>query len=71
VDDASFAATAIGISSACGGAGSVLGDWGRGSEEITRAPSARRFRGTRLSTHVSARLREGQKATSANKSKET
>jgi hypothetical protein len=69
--DASAAAAAADTSSACGGTGSVLGGWGRGLEEITCTLNARRFRGTRLSTPVSACLREGLRETLASKSKET
>jgi hypothetical protein len=45
-------------SSACVGNGSARGGWGRGSEDMTHALRARRFRGARLSTPVSAYLRE-------------
>jgi hypothetical protein len=43
--DASSAAAAAGTSSACDCTDPVLGGWGRGSGEITRALSASRFRG--------------------------
>jgi hypothetical protein len=53
-------ATTDGSSSARGGADLVLEGWGRGLEETTRALNARRFRGPRLSTPVSACLREDE-----------
>jgi hypothetical protein len=45
-------------SSTCTGSGSAHGGWGRASEGTTRALWAKHFRGTRLSTPVSACLRE-------------
>jgi hypothetical protein len=47
---------------------SILGGWGRGSRVTTRALSARCFKGARLSTLVSACLREDKKTTATNKS---
>jgi hypothetical protein len=48
--------TTVDSSSSCGGVRSVLEGCGRVSEETTRALNARRFRGPRLSTPVSACL---------------
>jgi hypothetical protein len=59
--DAPTSATTAGSSSARGGAGLVLGGFGQGSEETTRALNSRHFRGPRLSTPVSACLREDRR----------
>jgi hypothetical protein len=48
--DGPASATTIVSSLACGGADSVLGGWGRGSEETTRTLNTKRFRGPKLST---------------------
>jgi hypothetical protein len=45
-------------SSTCVGSGSAHEGWGRGSEGATRALWAKRFGGAKLSTPVSAYLRE-------------
>jgi hypothetical protein len=54
--DASTTATTAGSSSARAGNGSMLRGWGQGSECTTRALNAKRFKGARLSTPVSAYL---------------
>jgi hypothetical protein len=64
-------ATTDDASLACNGTGLVLGDWGWGSGEITCALSASRFRGPRLSTLVSAWLREDECQHRQNKSEES
>jgi hypothetical protein len=58
VINASATVAAAGTSSACGGTISVPWGWERASGEITYALDARRFRGIKLSTPVSASLRE-------------
>jgi hypothetical protein len=56
-------------SSTCVGSGSTHGGCGRGSEGMTRALWARRFRGVRLSTPMLVYLREDRsKANKQNKS---
>jgi hypothetical protein len=62
VINASTAVVAAGTSSACGGTISIPGGWERASAEITCALDARRFRGVKLSTSMSAWLREAQKS---------
>jgi hypothetical protein len=62
VINGSSAVAAAGTSSACGSTISVPGGWERTSDEITYALDARRFRGVKLSTPVSAWLREAQKS---------
>jgi hypothetical protein len=52
VVDAFASATIVVSSPARGGADSVLGGWGRGSEETTHALDAKRFKGPKLSTLV-------------------
>jgi hypothetical protein len=59
--DASAEAAVADTSSACSGTGSVLGGWGRGSEEITCALSVRRFRGARMSMLVTACLKKDRR----------
>jgi hypothetical protein len=62
VINTSAVVAAAGTSSACGGTILVPEGWGRASDEITGALDARRFRGVKLSTPVSAWLREAQKS---------
>jgi hypothetical protein len=62
VINASVAVTAAGTSPACGGTILMPGGRERASGEITRALDTRRFRGVKLSTQVSAWLREAQKS---------
>jgi hypothetical protein len=50
-----------GTPSARGGTISVPGGWEQASDEVTRLLDARRFKGVKLSTPVSAWLREAQK----------
>jgi hypothetical protein len=59
--DDSAVVTTVGSSSASTGNDSALGGWGWGSEVTTRVLSARRFKVARLSTPVSACLREDRK----------
>jgi hypothetical protein len=59
--ESSAATTTTDSSSACDGGGSVLEGWERGSEDTTHTLNARRFRGARLSTPVSACPREDRK----------
>jgi hypothetical protein len=58
VVEAPASATIVGSSLARGGSDSVLRSWGRVSEETTRALNTRCFKGPRLSTPMSACLRE-------------
>jgi hypothetical protein len=55
-----ISAATDGVSSARNGTDLVLGGWSWGSGEITCALYASRFRGPRLSTPVSAWLREDE-----------
>jgi hypothetical protein len=56
--DSSTATATASPSSTCTGSGSALEGWGRGSEGTTCAPNAKRFKGARLRTSVSAYLQE-------------
>jgi hypothetical protein len=56
--DSSTAEATASPSSTCAGSGSAHRGWGWGSEDTTRTLWARRFRVARLSTPVSAYLRE-------------
>jgi hypothetical protein len=71
VINASAVVVTAGTSSARGGTISVPGGWERASGKVTRVLDARRFKGVKLSTLVSAWLREARKATLANESGET
>jgi hypothetical protein len=58
VTDSSTTVATTSPSSTCTGSGSAYGGWGQDSEGTTCALKAKRFRGARLSTPVSACLRE-------------